>query len=116
MNDFACDQHTPQPFARHDEFLERSYMVITQTALLHGCCKCLQLKGSHHTTSAFDRVSLPFIGCIIVAGCRVPQDISVTGFDKTRLADYSNPSITTGTVMNAVSTISGSEMPSTPSA
>ncbi len=29
------------------------------------------------------------------AGCRVPQDISVTGFDKTRLAEYSNPSITT---------------------
>src|SRR5216117_876076 len=29
------------------------------------------------------------------AGCRVPEDISVTGFDKTRLADYSNPSITT---------------------
>ena len=25
----------------------------------------------------------------------VPQDISVTGFDKTRLAEYSNPSITT---------------------
>ena len=35
MNDFACDQHTPQPFARYDEFLERSYMVITQTSLLH---------------------------------------------------------------------------------
>lgn len=29
------------------------------------------------------------------AGCRVPQDISVTGFDRTRLAEYSNPSITT---------------------
>ena len=27
--------------------------------------------------------------------CRVPQDISVTGFDKTRLAEYCNPSITT---------------------
>jgi len=29
------------------------------------------------------------------AGCRVPQEVSVTGFDKTRLAEYSNPSITT---------------------
>jgi LacI family transcriptional regulator len=29
------------------------------------------------------------------AGCRVPEDVSVTGFDKTRLAEYSNPSITT---------------------
>jgi DNA-binding LacI/PurR family transcriptional regulator len=29
------------------------------------------------------------------AGCRIPQDISVTGFDRTRLAEYSNPSITT---------------------
>jgi len=28
-------------------------------------------------------------------GCRIPEDISVTGFDRTRLADYSNPSITT---------------------
>jgi len=32
---------------------------------------------------------------LLKAGCRVPQDISVTGFDKTRLAEYSNPSITT---------------------
>jgi LacI family transcriptional regulator len=32
---------------------------------------------------------------LIKAGCRVPQDISVTGFDNTRLAEYSNPSITT---------------------
>lgn len=29
------------------------------------------------------------------SGIRVPQDISVTGFDKTRLAEYINPSITT---------------------
>jgi len=29
------------------------------------------------------------------AGLRIPQDISVTGFDKTRLAEYSIPSITT---------------------
>jgi DNA-binding LacI/PurR family transcriptional regulator len=29
------------------------------------------------------------------AGCRIPQDISVTGFDRIRLAEYSNPSITT---------------------
>ena len=29
------------------------------------------------------------------AGLRIPQDISVTGFDRTRLAEYSNPSITT---------------------
>jgi DNA-binding LacI/PurR family transcriptional regulator len=28
-------------------------------------------------------------------GFRIPQDISVTGFDRTRLAEYSNPSITT---------------------
>ena len=32
---------------------------------------------------------------LLKAGCRVPADISVTGFDKTRLAEYSNPSITT---------------------
>jgi LacI family transcriptional regulator len=29
------------------------------------------------------------------AGLRIPQDISVTGFDRTRLAEYSIPSITT---------------------
>jgi len=29
------------------------------------------------------------------AGCRIPEDISVTGFDRTRLAEYSIPSLTT---------------------
>jgi DNA-binding LacI/PurR family transcriptional regulator len=29
------------------------------------------------------------------AGVRVPEDVSITGFDRTRLAEYSNPSITT---------------------
>ena len=29
------------------------------------------------------------------AGYQIPRDISVTGFDRTRLAEYSNPSITT---------------------
>jgi LacI family transcriptional regulator len=32
---------------------------------------------------------------LLNAGCRVPEDISVTGFDGIRLAEYSNPSITT---------------------
>jgi len=71
MNDFACDQHTPQPFARHDELLERSYMVITQTALLHRCCKCLQLEGSNHTTPTLNRVCLALVGSIIIAGRRL---------------------------------------------
>jgi LacI family transcriptional regulator len=29
------------------------------------------------------------------AGCRVPEDVSVTGFGRTRLAEYSQPSLTT---------------------
>lgn len=32
---------------------------------------------------------------LLNSGLRVPHDISVTGFDKTRLAEYTNPSITT---------------------
>jgi DNA-binding LacI/PurR family transcriptional regulator len=28
-------------------------------------------------------------------GCRIPEEISVTGFDRTRLAEYNNPSLTT---------------------
>ncbi|HXW56247.1 MAG TPA: LacI family DNA-binding transcriptional regulator [Candidatus Cybelea sp.] len=32
---------------------------------------------------------------LLSAGCRVPQDVSVTGFHKTRLAEYINPSLTT---------------------
>lgn len=42
-----------------------------------------------------DLTAVGVIKALLNAGCRVPQDISVTGFDKTRLADYSNPSITT---------------------
>lgn len=32
---------------------------------------------------------------LLKSGCRVPQDVSVTGFDKTRLAEYMNPTLTT---------------------
>jgi len=42
-----------------------------------------------------DLTAVGVIKALMSAGCRVPQDISVTGFDNTRLAEYSNPSITT---------------------
>ena len=42
-----------------------------------------------------DLTAVGVIKGLMKAGCRVPQDISVTGFDKTRLAEYINPSITT---------------------
>jgi len=42
-----------------------------------------------------DLTAVGVIKGLMKAGCRVPEDISVTGFDKTRLAEYSNPSITT---------------------
>src|SRR5215470_10131767 len=42
-----------------------------------------------------DLTAIGVIKCLLQAGCRVPEDISVTGFDKTRLAEYSNPSLTT---------------------
>jgi len=42
-----------------------------------------------------DLTAVGVIKGLIKFGCRIPQDISVTGFDNTRLAEYSNPSITT---------------------
>jgi LacI family transcriptional regulator len=42
-----------------------------------------------------DLTAVGVIKGLIKSGCRVPRDISVTGFDNTRLAQYSNPSITT---------------------
>jgi LacI family transcriptional regulator len=42
-----------------------------------------------------DLTAVGVIKGLLQSGCRVPEDISVTGFDKTRLAEYSNPSLTT---------------------
>lgn len=42
-----------------------------------------------------DLTAVGVIKGLLKAGCRVPGDVSVTGFDKTRLADYCNPTITT---------------------
>jgi len=42
-----------------------------------------------------DLTAVGVIKGLVKSGCRVPEDISVTGFDNTRLAEYSNPSITT---------------------
>jgi LacI family transcriptional regulator len=42
-----------------------------------------------------DLTAVGVIKGLLKGGCRVPEDISVTGFDNTRLAEYSNPSLTT---------------------
>lgn len=42
-----------------------------------------------------DLTAVGVVKGLLNSGFRVPQDISVTGFDNTRLAEYSNPSITT---------------------
>jgi LacI family transcriptional regulator len=42
-----------------------------------------------------DLTAVGVIKGLLRSGLRVPEDISVTGFDKTRLAEYVNPSLTT---------------------
>jgi DNA-binding LacI/PurR family transcriptional regulator len=42
-----------------------------------------------------DLTAIGVVKGLLECGCRVPEDVSVTGFDKTRLAEYSNPSLTT---------------------
>jgi DNA-binding LacI/PurR family transcriptional regulator len=42
-----------------------------------------------------DLTAIGVLKGLIKAGCNVPKDISVTGFDNTRLTEYSNPSLTT---------------------
>jgi LacI family transcriptional regulator len=42
-----------------------------------------------------DLTAVGVVKGLLKSGCRVPQDVSVTGFDNTRLAEYSNPTITT---------------------
>src|ERR1700742_4960365 len=39
--------------------------------LFHRRCKCLQLKGSHHTTPTFDRMGFSLVEGIVAVGCRL---------------------------------------------
>ena len=67
-----------------------------------------------------DLTAIGVLKGLIKAGCNVPKDISVTGFDNTRLTEYSNPSLTTVDVhrdmlgqmaADALHELSGSENP-----
>lgn len=59
-------------------------------------CRILKLKPRPTAVVAVNDLSaVGLIKGFIQAGLRVPQDISVAGFDKTRLADYLSPAITT---------------------
>ncbi len=42
-----------------------------------------------------DLTAIGVMKALVSCGCRIPQDISVTGFDRTRLAEYNTPSVTT---------------------
>jgi DNA-binding LacI/PurR family transcriptional regulator len=42
-----------------------------------------------------DLTAIGVVKGLLQSGCRVPQDVSVTGFDRTRLAEYCNPTLTT---------------------
>ncbi len=58
--------------------------------------KILKLKPRPTAVVAInDLTAVGIIKALTLAGVRIPRDISVTGFDKTRLADYVTPTLTT---------------------
>ena len=71
MFNFACDQHTLQPFATQQEFIKRSYMISSvQTPRLHGSCKSLQFNSAYHTAASFNGVRFLAIHLVISYGYR----------------------------------------------
>lgn len=88
----AMTRHTELSAAEVDELVEHQLFTVEGGAI---CGESLVARGATAVVAASDLMALGVIRAVRARGLRVPEDVSVVGFDDSLLIGFTDPPLTT---------------------